>query len=163
MPIVKYFLLDWHIQDIPDTDDPRVQEVWVWASADGRNETYQLVGKVPIHTKIFQDVTPQNIYDSGKYLDPALGLFRNSVTAPKYTYQKLPSPNAGPLIVRLKKNGVHWCDFFIPRDIDGQEQSQNASNIIHGFALDPVSQDVVITADIENSLEGSIDIFIELE
>lgn len=160
-PLVDAVLIA--LQDLPESNDPRVLGLNIYASLDGTDDIFLLVGSVLNHTKTFLDVTPENILLAGNYLVAGGGL-RNSVKRSSEKFGPyLPAVNAAPSLVTLKKNGIPWCDFMIIKNIAGEQHSQNISNKVHGFALDPVSQDDIITADFDNRLDGNIDIFVELQ
>lgn len=117
------------LRDIPASGDDRISEVWIYATPDGRDEPYYYVGTVPNGVTSGADTAAEASLSGG----------------PQYQ-QAIQPDRPGPIKVTLKKNGDPWCNLFVRSDAA-------RSNEIHGFALDPVSENAEITVDVENQSE----------
>jgi hypothetical protein len=133
------------IQDVPICADARVYFVEVYALPDGiiydpnlALSAFKYIGSTLNGTTVFSDIfTEANLALQPSYPGPTQPASSNSFT------------------VILSKNDLPWCYLFI-------DVNTNVSNVVHGFALDPVSQDVNINSTLINSNVASTSAFIEM-
>lgn len=133
------------IQDIPVCADSRVYFIEVYALPDGviydpnlSLSAFKYIGSTLNGTTVFSD----SFDEANLALQPS--------------YPGITQPNASTSFTTiLTKNGLVWCYLFI-------DVNTNVSNIVHGFALDPVSQDTIINSILINSNISSTNAFIEM-
>lgn len=128
------------IQDVPDSAEG-ADSVDIYATPDGQDAPLYLIGNVVVgvQPRVFLDDTPESELSSKP-------IFAGSVQ----------EAVAGVTKLHIKRNGVPWFDL---RVLNGT----NVSNTIHGFAIDPVSQDVIINADTEGDVGGDFDVVLEMQ
>ncbi|MFN3326883.1 MAG: hypothetical protein ACK5AZ_25600 [Bryobacteraceae bacterium] len=115
------------IKDVPASPDSRVTHVEIYAAPDGQDEPMYLVASVNNGVGHAADTVPESDL-AAQPQDPGES-----------------QPETGPITVTLTKNGDDWAKLFIPG-------GRSTSEEIHGFALDPVAEDTVINAKIDNSV-----------
>jgi hypothetical protein len=126
------------IKDIPIPSDDRIDEVWVFATPDGQDSPFFRVAVVPAGTTYGADTTLESELTS-----------QQDHTGP------LQPPKAGDVLVSMFQDGNPWFDLFIPAN-------KARSNMIHGFALDPLDENIEITANVSNDA-GSVDLTVILQ
>jgi hypothetical protein len=115
------------IQDVAASSDGRVSTVEVYAAPDGADSPFFLVASV----------------SNGS--SPAIDTITEADLGGETPYPGETQPgSATPILITLTKNGFNWAELYIPA---GASQS----NVVQGYTLDPISQNTVLNAKIDNS------------
>lgn len=113
--------------EIPIPEDPRVTTVRIWATPDGQDGPFRLVGTCAADAGIFSDTTAE--------ADLAAG---------DIWYSEIPPPFPGTITVVMKRDGNPWFEL---RWIDGLVSP------LDGVALDPAPEGSMLNADVTTSIE----------